>query len=50
MTAASLGSIMRDQVALSITSFDRLYLGGYDERRSELPEHVNQACRLTARS
>jgi hypothetical protein len=32
MAAVSLASIMRDQVALSITSFDRLYLGGYVPR------------------
>ena len=29
MTAASLASIMRDQVALSVTCLDRLYLNGY---------------------
>jgi len=32
MAAVSLASIMRDQVVLSITSFDRLYLGGYVPR------------------
>ena len=29
MAAASLASIMRDQIALSVTCFDRLYLNGY---------------------
>ena len=29
MAAASLASIMRDQVALSVTCLDRLYLNGY---------------------
>lgn len=44
MPAASLASIMRDQVSLSVTCLDRLYVNGYVPTLQS-PGHLVRFCR-----